>query len=74
MTSSQILDSIRKTEVDVISQKHIEKILEMADFVKFAKVRPLPDDNIKIYQTAIEFVKETKPEQSNTIESPQINK
>ena len=42
-------------------------ILEMADFVKFAKVRPLPDDNLAIYQAAIEFVNETKPVQ---IENP----
>ena len=33
----------------------------MADFVKFAKVRPLPADNIASYDNAVKFVEETKP-------------
>ncbi len=33
----------------------------MADFVKFAKVRPLPADNIAAYENAVKFVEETKP-------------
>lgn len=33
----------------------------MADFVKFAKVRPLPDDNVASYDNALRFVEETKP-------------
>ena len=33
----------------------------MADFVKFAKVRPLPDDNEASYQRAVNFVNETRP-------------
>lgn len=33
----------------------------MADFVKFAKVRPLPEDNIASYDDAMRFVEETKP-------------
>ncbi len=61
MTSSQIIDSIRKTEVGIVTQKNMAMILEMADFVKFAKVRPLPDDNNKVYQAAISFVNETRP-------------
>lgn len=61
MTTSQIIDSLNKTEVEGISQRNMSKILEMADFVKFAKVRPLPDDNVRTYQAAIEFLNETKP-------------
>ena len=41
----------------------------MADFVKFAKVRPLPEDNVKAYDNALRFVEETKPlpvEEENT--------
>ncbi|MDE6865883.1 MAG: cell wall anchor protein, partial [Muribaculaceae bacterium] len=39
----------------------IRQILDMADFVKFAKVRPLPPDNVKAMENAIQFVEETKP-------------
>ena len=70
MTTSQIKASINKTEVGGVPQRNMTMILEMADFVKFAKVRPLPDDNIKVYQAAIEFVNETKPNQvENNIEN-----
>ena len=35
----------------------------MADFVKFAKMRPLPDDNEMAMRRAVNFVDETKPEE-----------
>lgn len=35
----------------------------MADFVKFAKMRPLPDDNEQVMCYAETFVEETKPEE-----------
>ena len=41
--------------------EQLGKILEIADFVKFAKVKPLPDDNEVAYQRAVTFVEETKP-------------
>ena len=41
----------------------------MADFVKFAKVRPLPEDNIEAYDNALRFVEETKP-----VEQPEPEK
>ena len=36
----------------------------MADFVKFAKMRPLPDDNEQVMRYAETFVEETKPEET----------
>ena len=39
----------------------MRQILSVADFVKFAKVRPLPADNIAAYDNAVRFVEETKP-------------
>ncbi len=44
-----------------MSRPAMNQILEMADFVKFAKVRPLPDDNVKVFNAAIKFVEATKP-------------
>ncbi len=61
MTSSQIISILRKNEETKAVNEQLGKILEMADFVKFAKVRPLPDDNEVAYQRAVTFVEETKP-------------
>lgn len=61
MTSRQILNSLSKNTETKEKRAYFRKILDMADFVKFAKVRPLPDDNIASYDNAVRFVEETKP-------------
>ncbi len=61
MTSSQIMDVLKKNEETRAVNEQLSMILEIADFVKFAKVRPLPDDNEVAYQRAVHFVNETKP-------------
>ncbi len=61
MTSSQIIDILKKNEETRAVNEQLSLILEIADFVKFAKVRPLPDDNEVAYQRALHFVNETKP-------------
>lgn len=61
MTSTQILQQIKSNEATKPSAVLMKQILEMADFVKFAKVRPLPDDNVRSYNHALEFVEATKP-------------
>ena len=53
----------RLYESDVKDKRdYVRQILSVADFVKFAKVRPLPADNIAAYENAVKFVEETKPE------------
>lgn len=42
---------------------YVRKILDIADFVKFAKVRPLPADNVAAFDNAVNFVKETVVEE-----------
>jgi Pyruvate/2-oxoacid:ferredoxin oxidoreductase gamma subunit len=56
--------------------ERMKRILEIADFVKFAKVRPLPDDNVRALTEAVNFVEETKPveEQPESNQEPQENK
>ena len=49
----------------------IRQILNMADFVKFAKVRPLPEDNIAAFDNARKFVIETKPVEPVEGDSPE---
>lgn len=61
MSSTQILASLRENPDTRGNHTCIKQILELADFVKFAKVRPMPDDNIKTYNNVVQFVEETKP-------------
>lgn len=61
MTSREILGSLKDVEDAKEQRKYIRQIVNMADFVKFAKVRPLPEDNVAAYENAMQFVKETKP-------------
>lgn len=61
MTSSEILHALRHNEATRMPGRLMTDILNMADFVKFAKVRPLPDDNAKTFRAAREFVEETRP-------------
>lgn len=61
MTSTQIMQQIRSNDDTKTSAPVMKQILEMADFVKFAKVRPLPDDNQKAFANAVTFVENTKP-------------
>lgn len=61
MTSTQIRAAINANETTRPNNKYIAQILEVADFVKFAKVRPLPSDNAKSFSSAMQFVEATKP-------------
>ncbi len=61
MSSTQILAALRSNPETKDNQDRIKQILEIADFVKFAKERPLQDDNIKSYNNVLFFVENTKP-------------
>lgn len=61
MTSTQIIDTLRHNKETRPGTDLMKQILEIADFVKFAKVRPLPDDNIKAFNSAVKFVEDSKP-------------
>ncbi len=61
MTSTQIRQMLNSNEEARLSKENMERVLETADFVKFAKVRPLPDDNVKAFNSAMQFVEDTKP-------------
>lgn len=61
MTSSQIVKALRSNPETRMTADEMRAVLSIADFVKFAKVRPLPDDNIKAFNRAQDFVEQTKP-------------
>ena len=71
MTSTQIMQQLRSNEDTRTSAPVMKQILEMADFVKFAKVRPLPDDNQKAFNNAVTFVENTKPVEQPAAENDQ---
>lgn len=61
MTSTQIRHMLQSNEETRLSKRNMDQVLETADFVKFAKVRPLPEDNTRSFNSAIQFVEDTKP-------------
>lgn len=61
MTSRQIMDTLSSNRDVKDKRDYVRQILSVADFVKFAKVRPLPADNIAAYDNAVRFVEETRP-------------
>ena len=66
MTSTQIIDTLRKNEETRAVNEQLSMILEIADIVKFANVRPLADDNEMAFQRALNFVETTKPVEQPT--------
>lgn len=61
MTSTQIVKALRTNAETRMSADTVKSVLSMADFVKFAKVRPVPDDNVRAFSRAQDFVEQTKP-------------
>ena len=60
MTSGEILELIRLDSEANSSYNSLKQILELADFVKFAKLHPLPDENELSLMNAYLFVNQTK--------------
>lgn len=65
MTSRQIMQTLGADPELREKRGLVRQILDMADFVKFAKVRPLPDDNIAAWNNSVAFIRDTIPS-SNT--------
>ena len=61
MSSTQIIYTMRHNAETKPGSELMKQVLEIAEFVKFAKVRPLPDDNVKSFNSALKFVEDSKP-------------
>lgn len=61
MTTAEIIDAVNADAQAKPSRQYMQQVLNMADFVKFARMRPLPDDNAKAYASALRFVEDTNP-------------
>jgi len=63
MTSGEILEKMNKiSDVDP-AYDNLKQILQIGDFVKFAKYQPLPDENELSMTNAYLFVNQTKKEE-----------
>lgn len=77
-TSDEILQSFRdKGSTSNIPFMELKQILSLADFVKFAKAKPLAEENEQSLSNAIRFVRETAvkthtPPVSKEIELPPV--
>ena len=62
-TTFEILSEFRgsSSQLDTKTYNELQEILEVADFVKFAKLSPLPDVNQNMMTFAYLFVNETTP-------------
>jgi hypothetical protein len=60
MTSGEILDIIRRENDADSVYGNLKQILQLSDFVKFAKYNPLPDENDLSMMNAYLFVNQTK--------------
>lgn len=61
MTTTQIVKALRGNQETRMTAEQMKPVLDIADFVKFAKVRPMPEDNARSFATAVDFIEQTKP-------------
>ena len=61
MTTGEIDAALRQTEVNSSARDKLNKVLTLADLVKFAKEQPLPLENDLSLNQCMDFVRETKP-------------
>lgn len=61
MTSREILAAISRKKDISDYRMPLRQVVDMADFVKFAKVKPLPEDCVKSFDNVQKFVEDTKP-------------
>lgn len=64
MVTSEILDSFSQGEIPPEMLKKLSGLLHLADMVKFAKYKPMPDENDTCLNDAVSFVKSTIPSES----------
>lgn len=61
MTSREIIQTLADNKELISKREYVRQILDVADYVKFAKLRPLPSDNIQAFDNAMKFIEETRP-------------
>jgi len=59
-TTDEILDSLKSREIADDNRSNLQRVLVMADLVKFAKEKPIPAENEEALETSIDFVIKTQ--------------
>jgi hypothetical protein len=65
MTTPEIMQAAYKIRLNDKNLRELQQILEMADLVKFAKYKPMPDEHNRSMTQAVDFVKDTSPVAGN---------
>lgn len=60
-TTREVLRSIKATSIDDVQQKQLKRILVLSDLVKYAKEKPIAEENEEMYKLALAFINHTKP-------------
>lgn len=61
MTTTQFLEEASRNPVLVSHNTQLRRLLELADFIKFAKGQSLPDENEEAFNIVLNFVMSTRP-------------
>ena len=69
MTTSEIIRALKKETVDKSIRNELKDILELADLVKFAKHNSVPDENIRSMDHAMNFLRNTRPQETEPAEN-----
>ena len=59
MTTAEIFEGLRGTDIPVDLYEEMKDLFERADFVKFAKYIATPEDNATVLPQAVRFVTST---------------
>ena len=60
-TTEEIMSRVYNLDIGMDAGSRLREILSLADFVKFAKMNPAPDQNMKSIQDEFAFIEKTKP-------------
>lgn len=79
LTSSQIIASMKELDLSKEEISSLQKLFVTSDFVKFAKMQPMREENIASFNIADQFVESTRPveqpvEENPSTEAPEIKK
>ncbi len=61
MATSEIMEQIKHNEEALQVKDQLSEVLEIADYVKFAKMQTLANENEIAFQRTLNFVEQTKP-------------
>ena len=69
MITSDVIASLKAAQLPQEEINRMEKILTLADMVKFAKFNPLPDEHDQSLKNGVLFVENTRPKASATAQA-----